>query len=433
LSSATRRNSDFQPAAPDPAPATDRKLTRLKRMRATATCLLAAMIGLLIVCVAWQTEHPWLAWPRAFAEAGTVGAIADWYAVVALFRYPCGIPVPHTAIIPKNQQRIAESLGSFVEENFLTPEVIVGRLSGFNAAQALAGWLAKRENGAVIADVVADSLPRLLDGVNETDVEHLFERLVIPQLRTLEVSHLAAQVLDILTEGKRHQPLLERGLSAVEAWLNTNVDLIKAKFSEASKFTLASVDAYIVNRFVEGIIALIHEVAADPEHELRRRFDVAVQDLSKDLRSSAVYRRFGRVLLRDCIRHLEEGGYYGILLDHVRAYMLADLASQHSVVRDMLAGSFVSMGKGVMSEPAIQQKLNAWWLDIANLLLLRHRHQLSALITDVVKGWDEKEVSAKLEAEIGRDLQYIRINGTFVGGTVGVLIHACVWLALSHV
>jgi uncharacterized membrane-anchored protein YjiN (DUF445 family) len=285
----------------------------------------------------------------------------------------------------------------------------------------------------VIAEVVADSLPRLLDGVNETDVEHLFERLVIPQLRTLEVSHLAAQVLDILTEGKRHQPLLERGLSAVEAWLNTNVDLIKAKFSEASKFTLASVDAYIVNRFVEGIIALIHEVAADPEHELRRRFDVAVQDLSKDLRSSAVYRRFGRVLLRDCIRHLEEGGYYGILLDHVRAYMLADLASQHSVVRDMLAGSFVSMGKGVMSEPAIQQKLNAWWLDIANLLLLRHRHQLSALITDVVKGWDEKEVSAKLEAEIGRDLQYIRINGTFVGGTVGVLIHACVWLALSHV
>ncbi|ANB77560.1 hypothetical protein AYM40_28495 [Paraburkholderia phytofirmans OLGA172] len=409
-------------------PTGDEKLVRLKRMRTTATCLLAAMIVLLLTCVAWQAAYPWLEWPRAFAEAATVGAIADWYAVVALFRHPCGIPIPHTAIIPKNQQRIAESLGGFIEENFLTPEVIVGRLSGFNAAQALAGWLAVRENSALIADGVAGSLPRLLEDIDETDIEHLFERLVIPRLRTLQVSRMAGQVLNILTEGNRHQPLLDRGLSAVETWLSTNVDLIKAKFSAASKFTPAPLDAYIVNKFVEGIVALIHEVAANPEHELRRRFDVAVQDLSSNLRTSAVYRRFGRLVLRDCIRHLEDGRYYRVLLDHVRAHVLADLGSGRSAVRDMIAGTFVAIGKGVASEPPIQHKLNAWWLDIANLLVLRHRHQLTALITDVVKGWDAKEVSRKLEAEIGRDLQYIRINGTFVGGTVGVLIHACVLL-----
>jgi uncharacterized membrane-anchored protein YjiN (DUF445 family) len=412
-------------------PGGDRKLVGLKRMRTTATCLLAAMIVLLLTCVFWQAAHPWLAWPRAFAEAGTVGAIADWYAVVALFRHPCGIPIPHTAIIPKNQQRIAESLGSFVEENFLTPEVIVGRLSGFNAAQALAGWLAVRANSSAIADVVAGSLPKLLEGIDETDVEHLFDRLVIPRLRTLDVSRVASQVLDILTEGNRHQPLLDRGLSAMEMWLSENVDLIKAKFSEASKFTPAPLDAYIVNKFVEGIIALIHEVVANPEHELRRQFDGAVQDLSNNLRTSTVYRRFGRLLLRDCIRHLEEGGYYRILLEHVRASLLADLGSARSAVRELIAGTFVSIGKGVASEPSIQHKLNAWWLEIASLLVLRHRHQLSALITDVVKGWDTKEVSQKLEAEIGRDLQYIRINGTFVGGMVGVLIHACVLLVLK--
>ncbi|WP_211616406.1 DUF445 domain-containing protein [Paraburkholderia haematera] len=399
-------------------------------MRTTATCLLAATIVLLLACVVWQAAYPWLEWPRAFAEAGTVGAIADWYAVVALFRYPCGIPIPHTAIIPRNQHRIAESLGSFVEENFLTPEVIVARLSGFNAAEALAGWLAVRENSSVIADVVAGSLPRLLDGMDETDVEHLFDRVVIPRLRTLEVSRVASQVLDILTEGDRHQPLLNRGLSAVETWLSANVDLIKAKFSAASKFTPAPLDAYIVNKFVEGIVALIHEVVADPEHELRRRFDVAVQDLSSNLRTSAVYRRFGRQLLRDCIRHLEGGRYYRVLLDRVRSHVLADLGDARSAVRDVITASFVSIGKGVANEPSIRHKLNAWWLDIAGLLVLRHRHQLSALITDVVKGWDAKEVSRKLEAEIGRDLQYIRINGTFVGGAVGVLIHACVLLVL---
>lgn len=428
MSSVTQSNGDSRHAELDPT--ADRKFVRLKRMRTMATSLLAAMIVLLIICVAWQAQHPWLAWPRAFAEAATVGAIADWYAVVALFRHPCGIPIPHTAIIRKNQQRIAESLGSFVEENFLTPEVIIARLSGFNAAHALAEWLAARENSAMIADVVAGSLPRLLDNIDETDVEHLFDRLVIPRLRTLNVSRMAAQILTLLTEGNRHQPLLDRGLSAAETWLSNNVGLIKAKFSEASKFTLSTLDAYIVNKFVEGIVALMHEVVADPEHELRRRFDVAVQDLSSELRTSAVYRRFGRLLLRDCIRHLQGSGYYRVMLDHLRAYVLADLDSEDSVVRDMLTGTLVSVGKGVASEPSIQHKLNAWWLDVAGLLVRRHRHQLSALITDVVKGWDAKQVSHKLEAEIGRDLQYIRINGTFVGGTVGVLIHACVLLAM---
>jgi len=428
LSFVTERDGNAARAEIDPAG--DEKLVRLKRMRATATCLLAAMIVLLVTCAIWQGAYPWLAWPRAFAEAGTVGAIADWYAVVALFRRPCGIPIPHTAIIPQNQQRIAESLGNFVEENFLTPEVIIGRLSGYNAAQALAGWLAARENSAVIAEAVAGSLPRMLEDIDETDVEHLFDQLVMPRMHALEVSRVASRVLNILTEGNRHQPLLDRGLSAVESWLSGNADLIQAKFSEASKFTPASLDAYIVRKFIDGVVALIHEVVANPAHELRGRFDVAVHDLSNELRTSAVYRRYGRLLFRDCIRHLKEGGYYRVLLEHVRAFVLTDLGGERSVVRDMLAGTLVSLGRGVASDAAIQQKLNVWWLDIAKRLVLRHRHQLSALITDVVSGWDAKEVSRKIEAEIGRDLQYIRINGTFVGGMVGVLIHACLFVVL---
>jgi len=252
----------------------------------------------------------------------------------------------------------------------------------------------------------------------------------MPRMHALEVSRVASRVLNILTEGNRHQPLLDRGLSAVESWLSGNADLIQAKFSEASKFTPASLDAYIVRKFIDGVVALIHEVVANPAHELRGRFDVAVHDLSNELRTSAVYRRYGRLLFRDCIRHLKEGGYYRVLLEHVRAFVLTDLGGERSVVRDMLAGTLVSLGGGVASDASIQQKLNVWWLDIAKRLVLRHRHQLSALITDVVSGWDAKEVSRKIEAEIGRDLQYIRINGTFVGGMVGVLIHACLFVVL---
>ncbi|MFP3564139.1 DUF445 domain-containing protein [Paraburkholderia sp. SIMBA_030] len=402
----------------------DHKAIRLTRMRRTATCLLAVMIALLLVCIPLQARYSWLAWLRAFAEAGTVGAIADWYAVVALFRHPFGLPIPHTAIIAHRQQRIAESLGNFIEENFLTPELIISRLNGHNAAHALAGWLAEPANSRAIADVVADSLPGLLGGIDDAEVERFFDQVVIPQLRMLDVSRAAGGILKVLTEGDRHQPLLDRGLGALETWLKANVDLIKAKFSAASRFTPAPLDAYIVNRFVEGIVALLHEVAASPDHELRRQFDEAVRDLIVQLQTSAVHRRLGRSLLRDCIRHARKGEYCRVLLDHARASVAADLEREHSVLREVAASALASLGRSVRSEPAIQGKLNAWWLELARSLVVRYRRQLSSLITEVVKSWDAQEVSRKIEAEIGRDLQYIRINGTFVGGLIGVVLHA---------
>ena len=411
--------------------ASDDKLGRLGRMRATATCLLAAMIVLLLACAVGQGHYPWLAWPRAFAEAGTVGAIADWYAVVALFRHPLGLPIPHTAIIPGNQARIAENLGSFVEDNFLTPELVVGRLSEYNAAQALGGWLAEKDNSAAIAGLVADSLPRLLERLDEADVDALFDRFVFAQLRALGVSRIAGQVLDILTEGERHQPLLDRGLGAMKAWLTDNVDLIKAKFSAASRFTPALLDAYIVNKFVEGIVALIHEAADNPGHELRGQFDEAVQALARDLQTAPAYRRFGRLLLRDCVRHFKASGHSRVVLDRVRSRVAADACSEQSVLRGMIAGALVGFGEAMASAPATQQKLNAWWHELAATLVSRYRHRLSALIADVVRGWDAREVSGKFEAEIGRDLQFIRINGTFVGGLVGVLMHTCVFALAS--
>jgi len=402
----------------------DPKARGLQRMRRTATCLLAFMIALLLACVAWQPEHSWLAWPRAFAEAGTVGAIADWYAVVALFRHPLGLRIPHTAIIAQNQQRIAESLGNFVEENFLTPELIVGRLSGYDAAQALGRWLTQPANSRGVADTVAHAATELLEGIDETDLQWLFDHLVIPQLRRLDVSRVAGDVLKVLTEGERHQPWLVHGLEALEKWLTANVDMIKAKFSEASRYTPAPLDAYIVRKFIEGIISLLHEVAASPDHELRRQFDESLQALIVRLQTSRVHRRLGKSLMRDCIRYFRHADYYGVLLERLRMRVIADLGHEQSALRDALTSMLASLGKRISREPAIRHKLNAWWLALVRELVVRYGRQFSALITEVVKGWNANEVSQKIEAEIGRDLQFVRINGTFVGGMVGVLLHA---------
>ncbi|WP_238587163.1 DUF445 domain-containing protein [Cupriavidus sp. IDO] len=400
------------------------KQQRLTRMRATATGLLACMIGLLVVSIIFQRDYPALAWLRAFAEAGTVGAIADWYAVVALFRHPFGIPVPHTAVIPRNQARIASGLGSFVEQNFLTPEIVVDRLRGQNTAGAVAAWLARPENSRIIANSVADSVPALLRSFDGKEAARFFERTVVPQLRTLDVSRLAGNVLTILTEGDRHQPLLDHGLRALERWLVANSDMVKAKFGEASRYTPALLDAYIVNKFVEGIIALLHEVVANPDHELRQQFDAAVQELIGKLQASDDYRRVGKAWMRDCIRYLRREDYYRILWERARTRLSADIGSERSLIRDTMAAALASIGKSVSEDPGIQQKLNAWWLDLVRTMMLRYGRQISALITEVVQSWNADEVSRKIEAEIGPDLQYIRINGTFVGGAVGVLLHA---------
>lgn len=401
-----------------------RKQARLARMRTTATALLATMVGLLIVSIIFQRDYPALAWLRAFAEAGTVGAIADWYAVVALFRHPFGIRVPHTGIIARNQERIASNLGSFVEQNLLTPEIVVDKLRGQNTAAAVAAWLARPDNSRIVAGSVAESIPALLRSFDDKEVVRFFERSVVPQLRTLDVSRLAGSILTILTEGNRHQPLLDHGLQALEGWLVANLDMVKSKFGEASRYTPALVDTYIVNKFVEGIVALLHEIVANPDHELRRQFDAAMRDLIHELETSDDYRRMGKAWMRDCIRYLRREDYYRILWERVRTRLSADIGGKQSLIRDTMAAALASVGKSVAEDPGIQQRLNAWWLDLVRTVMIRHGRKISALITEVVRSWNAEEVSRKIEAEIGPDLQYIRINGTFVGGSVGVLLHA---------
>ena len=400
------------------------KQSRLRKMQVLATALLLTMLSLLWLSTALLAAHPWLQWVQAFAEAAAVGAIADWYAVVALFRRPLGLPIPHTAIIPRNKDRIGESLGSFVEQNFLTPENVVRRLQPHNLAQALASWLVEPRNKRAVANAVGDLVPRMLRACSDKDLQRLLDRTLRPMLLRLDVSRLAGYLLELLVRDDRHHALLDHMLPAMEGWLERNHGLIKAKFGEASRYTPATLDAYIVAKFVDGIMALLHEVAGDPDHELRARFDVATVKLVEDLKTSRAYRRRGRALLRDLIEHVRNEDYYRILWDDITALVEADLRGERSVLREQVAGALDLFGKEMLADPALQRKLNAWWLDMVRELVLRFRHEASALIAEVVKSWDADEVSRKLELEIGRDLQFIRINGTVVGGAVGLLLHA---------
>ncbi len=403
------------------------KGAELRRMQRIASGLLAVLLAVLVACAVLESRvpslAPWIEWVRAFAEAGAVGALADWYAVVALFRRPLGLPIPHTAIIQKRKDELGAGIGQFVEEHFLTPDNIIRKLEEHNVARAVAGWLAAEGNGRVVAEAVSDFVPVVLDALQDDDLAAFFDRAVTPQLLRLDASRLAGDILDLLTAQDRHQPLLDRAAKAVETWLAANQDYIVARFGKASRYTPAALDQFIVAKITEGVIGLLHEVAGNPEHELRLQLDDAVRRLIENLRSSPEYREQGRALVRDFVLHLRTERYWRTLWGDVRDRLLADLRSDESVVKAQLALGLQLLGRELLADPAVQAKLNGWLLRAVREVVVRYGHQISALITEVVRRWDVADISRKVELEIGKDLQYIRINGSLVGGAVGLVLH----------
>jgi len=399
------------------------KLENLRRMQRIALALLL-MMGVVLAATSFSVAaHPWTAWVKAFAEAAVVGAVADWFAVVALFRRPLGLPITHTAIIPNNKDRIGESLGRFVEENFLTPENVMQRLAGVNVAKAAGTWLAEPANSERAAAGICAMVPRVLTMFQDEDVTQFLTRILLGELEKINLSRVAGEALELVTSGEEYQALFDDAVEGIERLIAGNQALILEKFGEASKYTPEFVDRYVVDRFVRGIVRLLQDVIADPRHPLRMQFADSTRKLIEDLKTSPEMHARGAAIKVQIIEHLRTKPYYAALWNDIKNRILADVASDRSRLSKALSSLLNALGSGLARDEAMQGKLNQWLQGALETLMLAHRHQISLLITDVVKSWDAREVSAKIELEIGRDLQYIRLNGTLVGGCVGVLLH----------
>jgi uncharacterized membrane-anchored protein YjiN (DUF445 family) len=399
------------------------KLDDLRQMQGIALALLLTMAVLLAATSFSIAAHPWTAWVKAFAEAAVVGAVADWFAVVALFRRPLGLPIAHTAIIPNNKDRIGESLGRFVEENFLTPENVMQRLALVNIAKAGGTWLAEPANSERAAAGICAMVPRVLTMFQDEDVTRFLTRTLLGELEKVNLSRVAGEALELVTSGEQYRTLFDDAIKGIERLIADNQALILEKFGEASKYTPEFFDRYVVDRFVRGIARLLQEVIADPQHPLRIQFNDSTRKLIEDLKTSpAMYAR-GAAIKVQIIEHLRTKPYYTALWNEIKNRILADVASDQSRLRKAASSLLNALGSGLVRDEAMQRKLNEWLQGALETLMLAHRRQISLLITDVVKSWDAREVSEKIELEIGKDLQYIRLNGTLVGGCVGVLLH----------
>jgi uncharacterized membrane-anchored protein YjiN (DUF445 family) len=404
------------------------KRRQLRRMRCLASTLLCASLGLLLFSVRYQPLWPWLHWLQAFAEASAIGAIADWYAVIALFRRPLGLPIPHTAIIPRSKDSIGRSLGEFVSQYLLTPEHVVRRLERYDTAGLLAGWFAVPANAATVAASLASFIPGFLRAPEDADIRRFFEHNIAPRLLELDVARIAGRALKLLVDAGLHRAVLDRALAAVDGWVVANEGLIRAKFAEASKFTPAALDAYIVRKFMEGVRGLVHDVATHPSHALRMQFDDALRGFIRALDESPEHRDLARAWLQRLLENYSSDEDFRRLRNRLATQVESDLTKPDSVLRQYALALIVALAQGVLGDRAVLDRLNGAWLRFARLATVQHRGQVSALIAEVLKSWDANEVGRKIELEIGSDLQFIRINGALVGGMVGVALHACTLL-----
>ena len=408
----------------------------LARMKAIALGLLFTAGLVYVAASVLLAPHPAWGYVAAFAEAAMVGAIADWFAVVALFRHPLGLPIPHTAIIPSNKNRIGENLATFICANFLSTQQVLAKLAQFDPAARLAGWLTEPRHAESLASHVAAALRYAIGVLDDDRVRAFFRATVVARLDQVDVSRLAGQLLGVLTADRRHQRLLDGVLLQLARMLDD--ETIKAEVAEVvaaevKYLRFVGLDnvagRYATEKMVSGVVRLIGEMGSDPEHPLRARFDEFVAEFIGRLQDDPELRMKGEAIKQELLAHPALSGYLHGLWSQMIVWMQSDLVAADSILRGQVVLGTRSLGEKLGADAAMQGWINEQIRTAAPRWIERYREDIRQYIVARVGDWNAAEMTNELERNIGRDLQFIRINGTLVGGLVGLAIYSATQLA----
>lgn len=402
----------------------ERKRARLLRIKVIATGLLPVMAVLFALSAHFKTTYPWLAWVEAFSEAALVGGLADWFAVVALFRHPAGLPLPHTAIIPTNKDRIGAQLGAFVEQNFLTPENITEKITELDVAATVMRWFSEGGNSRRAVGATRAYLPLVIEVIDEPDIERVVARVVAEEIDRLDFAHTGAALVETMTKRGRHQRLLDELLPVVTQWLNDNRKYVKARFAKKSLLTPPWVDSYIVNNLVDGVIDLIDEIGRTPDHEMRLALDTYLQRLADQLENDPEISKRAEDIKAAIIHGKEVDSAVAAAWRTLRDRFREQATGPETASEAWFADVLTRIARGILVDRALLDRMNANFIKIVNAGLAHFQHTFASLIEDIVRRWDTQEVTEKVELELGPDLQFIRLNGTFIGGLAGLALHA---------
>ena len=407
--------SRFNPAQPGAA-----------GMKAAATGLLLVMAVVFAAARALQPQYPWLGYVKAFAEAAMVGGLADWFAVTALFRHPLGLPIPHTAIIPRNKDRIGQALASFIRENFLVPRVVARRMQRLDVAGAAGRFLqTPAGQGTRIRAGASRLIADIFESLDDERLGGIVKGAISTRLRNAEVAPLLGHALASAINEDRHVPMLEAAIRWTARALDANEQLIRDMVRKKANWVLklAGLDTKLADSIIDGLRKLTVEMSTDPAHPVRVRVEEALAQLANDLQTRPETRERVEAIKEQLLDNRSVGLWLDTLWQKGREEIVRAARNPGAGLAGKLGEILKSMGGTLEKDPRIRSAINQFARRAVVGMAASYGGSIVTLVSETIRGWDARTVTARLESAVGRDLQYIRINGTLVGGLVGLVLY----------
>jgi uncharacterized membrane-anchored protein YjiN (DUF445 family) len=406
--------------------AEQRKRRDLRRMKLVATGFLvgATIVFFVMRYLELKQGLAWAGYVRAAAEAGMVGALADWFAVTALFRHPLGLKIPHTAIIPRKKDTIGDSLGDFVGENFLSEEVVRDKLGRAGLAQRVGGWVAEKDNAERVTAELAAAARGVVTVLKDDVVQDLIEQVVVRKIVQTEVGPPLGKVLAGILDDGAHRRLVDLVCDRAYDWVTANRELVlRVVHDRAPMWTPRFVDDMLADRLYNEVQSYAWAVKTDPEHSLRHAVDRFLAEFAKDLQDDPTTIARAEQVKQQILDHPDVQKFIGQAWSVVKGMLLDAAADPSSELRLRVRDGLMSLGTRLAADADLRGRIDGWVADAAGYVVRHYRHEITTLITDTVAKWDAEETSRKIELQVGRDLQFIRINGTVVGALAGLVIY----------
>lgn len=407
------------------------KIRDLRRMKAFATGLLIFVTIVYFVC-RWQEslDAPrWVSFVRAAAEAGMIGALADWFAVTALFRYPMGIPIPHTAIIVRKKDQLGTALSSFVGTNFLSPEVVTDKVRSARIPIRLAEWMAKPSSAERVAAESATVLRGALEVLNDEDVQQVIDSTIVKRIADPQWGPPIGRVLtELLNEG-RHRPLIDMLAERAHQWALGSLDTIdRIVTRDSPSWAPQFVNQLLGERIHRELVDFTWKVRSNPNHELRLAADAFLVEFANDLQNDPETIAKAEKIKAEIMGREEITGLAAATWTVAKRLISESVDDPNSTLRRKIADNIQRIGEKVRDEPEVRDKLDRWLLAAARFAATNYADEITSIISDTIGRWDAAEASRKIEVQVGRDLQFIRINGTVVGALAGLAIYTLSFL-----
>jgi len=402
------------------------KKQQLRKYKMIATGLFVLMAVIFISMTILQKTHSshWIGYVRAFSEAAMVGALADWFAVTALFHHPLGLKIPHTNLIEKSKEKIGDNLGNFVVGNFLSPQNIRPYILKLKVSNFVGDWLSKQRNQEVLIYEVSAIVLNIVQKLDNESVVKFISRKAGEMTSELKINQIIGNGLEYILEKNEHQKLVTNLSRQVKEYVLQNHDLVRERVKKES-FSLVPkfVDDTIADKITKGLSGYFEEVENDPEHSLRKEISDKLENFAAELKTDDRWKDNFQEIKNSFLNESKMASYANDIWHSIRKNIVDELSKEDSAVKIYIRKNLVELSQNLQNDENLQYKIDHWIRVTAYKYILKNTHQFGELISSTVGNWEGKELSQKLELEVGKDLQFIRINGTLVGGLVGLIIY----------